>query len=143
MQTLITIAGINRGNIIHHHHLPFNHIVKLIESALPLLSQVLTIRERRRFESIPIQLEGYSETQTLLPPSGSQTSHLWYDSGVASPNRSTLSENHSAKVVRDSNPWTYANGSPYILTTSRMHTTARVPGLSRATRLRGRNDLSG
>jgi len=43
----------------YHHH-PFNHIVKLIESTLPLLSQVLTIRERRRFESIPIQLEGYS-----------------------------------------------------------------------------------
>ena len=63
---------------------------------------------------------------------------------VAGPDSSTFSENHSAKVVRDSNPpWTYANGSPHILTTSRMHVTARVPGLSQATRLRGRNDLSG
>ena len=38
----------------------FNHQVPLSASMLPLLSQVLTIRERRRFESIPIQLEGYS-----------------------------------------------------------------------------------
>ena len=57
VQTLITISGIHWQP--YHHH-PFNHIVKLIESTLPLLSQVLTIRERRRFESIPIQLEGYS-----------------------------------------------------------------------------------
>ena len=41
-------------------------------------------------------------------------------------------------------PWTHAIGCPHILTASRVRTlTARVPGLSLATRLHGQNDLSG
>ena len=82
-----------------------------------------------RIDSYPVG--GVFLTQTLLPPSGSQTSHLWHNSGVTSLNRLTFSENHSAKGDQDSNPpWAYTNGSLHILTTSRMHATARVPGLS-------------
>ena len=41
-------------------------------------------------------------------------------------------------------PRTYANSSPHILTTTRVRTfTSRSSGLSWATRLRGRNELSG
>ena len=119
------------------HH-PFNHIVKLIESTLSLLksSSHYPGETAIRIDSYPAG--GVFLNTNPASPSGSQTSHLWYDSRVASPNRSTFSENHSTKVVWDSNPpWTYANGSPHILTR------LRVPGLSRATRLRGRNDLSG
>ena len=58
LQTLVTISGIMLHH--HHHHHRFNHQVPLSVSTLSLLSQVLTIRERRRFKLIPIQLEGYS-----------------------------------------------------------------------------------
>ena len=44
-----------------NHH---NHQVSISASTLPLLSQVLTIRERRRFESIPTQLGNLFLTQT-------------------------------------------------------------------------------
>ena len=48
------------------------------------------------------------------------------------------------KLETRTHPWIHAIGSPHILTASRVRTlTTRVPGLSWATRLRGRNDLSG
>ena len=48
------------------------------------------------------------------------------------------------KLGTRTRPWTHAIGSPHILTTSKVRTlTARVPGLSWATWLRGRSDLSG
>ena len=51
-------------------------------STLPLLSQVLTIRERRRFKSIPIQLENLFLTQTEAHPTKVASGHLWYNSGL-------------------------------------------------------------
>ena len=48
------------------------------------------------------------------------------------------------KLGTRTHPWTHAISSPHFLTTSRVRTlTPRVPGLSGATRLHGRNDLSG
>ena len=47
---------------------------------LPLLSQVLTIRERRRFESIPTQLENLFLTQTEAHPVKVASTHLWHNS---------------------------------------------------------------
>ena len=144
MQTLITIVGINHGNIIHHHHLSFNHIVKLSESILPLLksSSHYPGETAIRINSYPAG--GVFLTQTLLPSSGSQTSHLWYNSRVMGTISATKSENHSAMSARWLNPpWAYANGSPHILTAIQIATTALVPGLNQATRLRGQNELSG
>ena len=126
MQTLLTIAGINRGNIIHHHHLPFNHIVKLSESTLPLLksSSHYPGETAIRIDSYPAG--GVFLTQTLLPPSGSQTSHLWHNSGEIKEKSWVRAAWHSQRTTlpRVIGPltrlWAYANGSPHILTTSRM-----------------------
>ena len=51
-------------------------------STLPLLSQVLTIRERRRFESIPTQLGNLFLTQTEAHPAKVASGHLWYNLGL-------------------------------------------------------------
>ena len=51
-------------------------------STLPLLSQVLTIRERRRFELIPTQLGNLFLTQTETHPTKVASGHLWYNSGL-------------------------------------------------------------
>ena len=51
--------------MLYHHHHRFNHQVPLSASTLPLLSQVFTIWERRQFESIPIQLEGFPNTHPI------------------------------------------------------------------------------
>ena len=51
-------------------------------SMLPLLSQVLTIRERRRFESIPTQLRNLFLTQTEAHVVKVASGHLWYNSGL-------------------------------------------------------------
>ena len=46
-------------------------------------------------------------------------------------------------IMTQTCPWTHVIVSPHILTASRVHTlTAHVPGLSWATQLRDRNDLS-
>ena len=49
---------------------------------LPLLSQVLTIRERRQFKSIPTQLGNLFLTQTEAHPAKVASGHLWYNSGL-------------------------------------------------------------
>ena len=51
-------------------------------STLPLLSQVLTIRERRRFKSIPTQLGNLFLTQTEAHLVKEALGHLWYNSGL-------------------------------------------------------------
>ena len=51
-------------------------------SMLPLLSQVLTIWERRRFKSIPTQLGNLFLTQTEAHPAKVASGHLWYNSGL-------------------------------------------------------------
>ena len=51
-------------------------------STLSLLSQVLTIQERRRFESIPTQLGNLFLTQTEAHHAKVASGHLWYSSGL-------------------------------------------------------------
>ena len=51
-------------------------------STLSLLSQVLTIRERQRFESIPTQLGNLFLTQTEAHPAKVVSGHLWYNLGL-------------------------------------------------------------
>ena len=51
-------------------------------STLPLLSQVLTIRERQRFESIPTQLGNLFLTQTEAHTAKVASGHLWYNLGL-------------------------------------------------------------
>ena len=51
-------------------------------STLPLLSQVLTIWERWRFELIPTQLGNLFLTQTEAHPTNVTSGHLWYNSGL-------------------------------------------------------------
>ena len=75
MQTLITITGINRGNIIHHHHLPFNHIVELSESTLPLLK----LSSHYPGETV-IRIDSYLAGGVFLTQTQADqiNSHLWY-----------------------------------------------------------------
>ena len=61
-----------------NHH---NHQVS-ISATLPLLSQVLTIQERWRFESIPTQLGNLFLTQTEAHPAKVALGHLWYNLGL-------------------------------------------------------------
>ena len=68
MQTLLTIAGISHGNIIHHHHLPFNHIIKLSESTLPLLKSSSHYLGETAIRIDSYLAGGVFLTQTLLPP---------------------------------------------------------------------------
>ena len=81
MQTLLTIAGINRGNIIHHHHLSFNHIVKLSESMFLLLksSSHYLGETAIRIDSYPARGEFLTQTQVYQPQYA--LGHLWYNSG--------------------------------------------------------------
>ena len=51
-------------------------------SMLSLLSQVLTIRERRRFESIPTQPGNLFLTQTKAHPTKVALGHLWCNLGL-------------------------------------------------------------
>ena len=123
-------------------------IVKLNESMLSLLSQVLTIRERRWFESIPTQLENLFLTQTkahlrqgsLRSPLVQFRTNSWVQS-APHPQRFYQS---ARKIGTRTHPWTHAIGSPHILTTNHgAHFHLPGLGLSWATRLRGRNGLSG
>ena len=52
---------------------------------LPLLCQVLTSRERRRFESNSYPAGGLFLALTQASPAGEPTGHLWYNSGIAAP----------------------------------------------------------
>ena len=52
---------------------------------LPLLCQVLTNRERRRFESNSYPAGGLFLALTQASPVGEQAGHLWYDSGIVAP----------------------------------------------------------
>ena len=95
-------------------------------STLPLLSQVLTVRERQRFESIPTQLRNLFLTQTEAHPhKGSLRSPLvqfrtnsWVQS-VPHPQRFYQS---ARKIGTRSRPWTHAIVSPHILTASSVRT---------------------
>jgi len=52
---------------------------------LPLLCQVLTERERRRFESNSYPAGGLFLALTQATPVAEPTGHLWYDSEIAVP----------------------------------------------------------
>ena len=96
--------------------------------------QVLTIRERRRFKSIPTQLGNYSYHTPILPPSRSHqvtfgTTQVQSRVRLA-PHRQRYYQS-TRELGTLTYPWTYAIGSLHILTASRVRTlTARVPGLS-------------
>ena len=95
-------------------------------STLSLLSQVLTIQERRWFELIPTQLGNLflTETETplrqgsLMSPLVQFRTNLRVQS-VPHPQRFYQS---ARKIGTRSHPWTHAIGSPHILTTSSVHT---------------------
>ena len=89
---------------------------------LLLLSQVLTIQERRRLESIPTQLRIIPNTNPINLISGCLGSPLLQlRNKFVGPPSTALSGSPLCQVVK-SHLWTYANGSPHILTTDRVRT---------------------
>ena len=87
-------------------------------STLPLLSQVLTIRERRQFKLIPTQLGNLFLTQNEAHPVKVASCHLWYNSGLTrgSNQRHTLRD--STNLPRRSGPDPALGLTPLALRTS-------------------------
>ena len=95
-------------------------------STLPMLSQVLTIRERRRFESMPTQLGNIFLTQieahlrqgSLRSPLVQFRTNSWVQL-APHPQRFYQS---ARKIRTRTHPWTHAIGSLHILTASSVRT---------------------
>ena len=87
-------------------------------STLLLLSQVLTIRERRRFESIPTQLGNLFLTQTKAHPVKVASGHLWYNSGLTHGSNQRRTLRDSINLQGRSGPGPALGLTPLALRTS-------------------------
>ena len=110
-----------------------------------VLAKFLTIWERQRFESISTSWEFIPNTNLGLPATVA-LGHLWYNSGPHFTGSSSAAQlgTTSCKDDQDYPTLGLMSGSPHILTTIQSaHSYRAGLGLSWATRLRGRNELSG
>ena len=87
-------------------------------STLLLLSQVLTIRERRWFESIPTQLGHLFLTQTEAHPAKVASGHLWYNSGLTRGSNQCRTLRDSTNLLGRSGPDPALGLTPLVLRTS-------------------------
>ena len=108
------------------------------------LAKFLTVRERRRFESISTSWEFIPNTNLGLPAMVA-LGHLWYNSGPHFMGliSATQPGTTSCQDVQARAALGLTSSSPHILTTIQsVHSYRAGSGLSWATRLRGRNELS-
>jgi len=83
---------------------------------LSLLCQVLTDRERRRFESNSYPVGGLFLALTQASPVGEPMGHLWYDSGIAAPISAALPGLPLCQGGQEFELtclWAYAKGPPH------------------------------